>query len=91
LVYLYLGPLGVKWYYIDREAKQIVLWAESEKKQTGSYPADLGDYKFQHPGYKEYIDYSENGWVGFVVSYTVGTPSTNHHYDPENKWYYQDD
>ena len=88
------APLVVRWYYVDREARHIVTWAEAEKLKTGSYPVDLKEYEFLSPKYKEYIDYYKDSWTPdfrFGVSYIVGTPNTNHHYDPKGGWYYQDD
>lgn len=90
----FVAPLGIRWYYVDREAKRIIAWAEAEKVKTGNYPDDLNDYQFQHPACREYIDYFKDRYqpeMGFGIAYTVGTSDTNHHYDPVDGWYYQDD
>ena len=87
----FIAPLSIRWYFVDKEAKRIATWAESQKLETGRYPEDLSGYVFLHPRYKEYVDYFADEYVGFGVSYTVGTPNTNHHYDPDGGWYYQDD
>jgi hypothetical protein len=94
LIYSYIAPLSIRWYYVDREAKQIISWAESEKARTGNYPEDLSGYVFRNPGNKEYIQYFANSYRSnfiFVINYTVSALSANHHYDSGYGWYYQVD
>jgi hypothetical protein len=94
LVYFCTAPLGVRLYYVDREAKRIVSWAHSQKIKTGSYPEDLSGYIFLSPGCKEYIDYHKGVYEGkdeFEVYYIVGTRNTGHRYDTEDGWFYYSD
>jgi hypothetical protein len=104
LLSIYVAPLGIKWHFIDSEAKRIVAWAYAEHIKTGTYPNDLSGYSFIRPEYRNYIIYtagdSTDGGVktearSFEVTYMVEPPeSTNHRYDSrytQYGWQYQDD
>ena len=103
-VSVYIAPLGIRWHFIDGEAKHIVAWAYAEQMKAGSYPDDLSGYSFLRPEYKGYIFYTAGDYTGggikpkaqsFEVSYIVEPPDgTNHRYDSrytQYGWQYQDD
>ena len=94
LIVGYQTVLGIRWYYVQDEAKRIVQWVSFEEKQSGSLPEDLGHYVFRHPAYKNFVGYVK--WIGYdgqqwQVNYTVGTESTYYSYNPKYGWYYHDD
>lgn len=104
LVSVYILPLGLRWHFIDSEAKRIVSWAYSEKEKTGRFPNDLSGYSFLRPEYKGYIFYTAGHYTdegikseaqSFELSYVIEpSTGTNHLYNSrytQYGWQYQDD
>jgi hypothetical protein len=74
--------LGVRLYFLNLEAQNIVSWAYSEKEKTGSFPKNLTGYVLLYPSYQEYLQgYDTDGADHMSVYYYVGTEGTSHYYD----------
>jgi hypothetical protein len=89
----YQAVLGVRLYFLNLEAHNIVSWAYSEKEKTGSFPKDLTGYVLLYPSYQEYLQgYDTDGADHMSVYYYVGTEGTSHYYDTQRGgWGYYPD
>jgi hypothetical protein len=88
----YQAVLGVRLYFLNQEAHNIVEWAHKEKERIGEFPKDLASYKFLYPSYQQYIQgYSSDEKGNMYLAYFVGTEGTSHTYDTQRGWYYYPD
>lgn len=92
----YQSVLGVRWWRVHREAQRVVAWAQAQNGKTGAWPTDLSGYTFRDPGTRDFITYWGNpnsgpaGQAG-TVSYSIGSGSTAHWYEPSAGWMYYAD
>jgi hypothetical protein len=78
----YQAILGVRLYFLNLEAQNIVAWAHREKEKTGRFPKDLTGYELLYPSYREYLQgYDSDGEEYMSIYYYVGTEGTSHYYD----------
>jgi hypothetical protein len=89
----YQAVLGVRLYFLNLEAQNIVEWAYKEKEKTGNFPKDLTGYVLLYPSYQEYLQgYDSDGAEYMSVYYCVGTEGTSHYYDTKRDgWGYYPD
>lgn len=99
LVALLLVPyqvvLGARWLALHAEAEQIVAHAEQMRRETGSYPTNLAGYTFQNGSLRPYFTLynpQDGSDSEFLLSYSIGTPSTSHSYVAKTgTWFYYPD
>jgi hypothetical protein len=89
----YQAVLGVRLYFLNLEAQNIVEWAHKEKERIGEFPKDLAGYEFLYPTYQQYIQgYSSDEKGNMYLAYYVGTEGTSHYYDTKRGgWGYYPD
>jgi len=89
----YQGLLTHRLLLLKDETARIVSYIYETKKETGEYPLDLSQFRFNHPHIRKYIQSYEIGdqYGGFMLTYRVGTESTSHWYSPKDDWSYYPD
>lgn len=91
----YQAVLGARWVALHTEAEQIVAHAEEVRRETGRYPTDLASYTFRDSGLRSYFALygpQDDSPSEFLLTYSIGTPSTSHSYRAETgEWFYYPD
>ncbi len=75
------------------EAERILAYAYEQRLNTGRYPPSLIEYNYRDQDMAAYVhEYQlDDMRGGFVLSYSVGTPTTSHTYSPATGWTYYPD
>jgi hypothetical protein len=85
--------LGYRFIEVQTEVAAIVSHAYDQKINSGEFPEDLTNYRYQNPDMEMYIQNyrlnEERG--GFTVIYRVGTESTSHWFSSNDGWGYYPD
>jgi hypothetical protein len=83
--------LGVRWYFLDREASHLIDYLEQMHRTNGAYPPALVGYRSLYPSVRGELMYWPYQACGYVISYHIGSRNTCHEYSPQNGWSYYPD
>ena len=93
LIIPYQLLLADRLWRVQAEADHVLTYLHEQRLSTGQYPANLSEYRFHDSEMAAYVhDYQiDETQGGFVLSYSVGTPTTSHTYSPATGWTYYPD
>ncbi|RYG63086.1 hypothetical protein EON80_21890 [bacterium] len=83
--------LGYQWRLLHTETLNVAAYAEQVKKQTGSYPLTLTNYRFIHPSIQGDLKYKRYRADDCEVRFHLGSDSTEHSYSNGDGWWYSPD
>ena len=87
--------LLLNWFVLNRQAHRVIAWAQTAKRQSGKYPADLSSYNKQFGAPDKEVKYQYHsvaeGKEYFAVRFHIGSDSTEHVYESDGGWWYYPD
>lgn len=79
-----------RWGILHEEVLGIVAYVENARRNSGSYPPDLGGYQFLHPRTRDHISYSlVEGKLH--ITYFLNNPGTSYWYNQDGGFGYYPD
>lgn len=84
--------LGHRLLGLREESAAIVAWVYEQHRRSGEFPPDLDEYEPKRSELLPFLTYTpDRSRGGFLLVFSVGTPSTSHGFSPATGWWYYPD